>query len=142
MTGTREYRSWYHMKERCYLVANKDYHHYGGRGIKVCDEWRDSFESFYRDMGTCPSPKHSIDRIDVNGNYCKDNCRWASVRTQRFNIRMKSNNTTGHTGIFLTANGKWMARIGKEHLGTFADKNEAILARKQAFEKESHNFSP
>lgn len=85
--GTPEYGSWAHLKERCSNPNCKDWPDYGGRGISVCARWRDSFANFLADMGPRPSPQHSIDRIDVNGNYEPDNCRWADPLTQRRNRR-------------------------------------------------------
>jgi len=85
LTYTPEYRSWCHMKGRCYCPNDSRYHRYGGRGIKVCDRWLNSFENFYKDMGPRPSPKHSIDRVDNNGNYEPSNCRWVTVKTQNSN---------------------------------------------------------
>lgn len=87
---TTEYRSWSHMKERCLNSKCHAYKHYGGRGISVCPEWVNDFSKFFLDMGKKPSDKHSIDRIDVNGNYCLENCRWATMAVQNKN---RSNNT-------------------------------------------------
>lgn len=70
---------------RCENPNVKDWKYYGGRGIKVCLEWRESFEVFLRDMGTRPSPSHSIDRIEPDGNYEPGNCRWATPLQQRHN---------------------------------------------------------
>lgn len=82
---TPEHRCWSRMKERCYNESNKRFPHYGGRGIAVCDRWRDSFENFLADMGFRPSPKHSIDRVDNDGDYEPSNCRWATVTEQNNN---------------------------------------------------------
>lgn len=83
----REYIAWKSMKQRCYNKKNKEYENYGGRGITICDRWVKSYENFLEDMGRKPTPQHSIDRIDVNGNYEPSNCRWATPYEQRMNQR-------------------------------------------------------
>jgi hypothetical protein len=82
-----EYVSWHSMIQRCCNKNNRAYPAYGGRGIKVCEEWLQSFEAFFADMGPRGAAGMSIDRIDVNGNYTKDNCRWADKETQQLNRR-------------------------------------------------------
>ena len=82
-----EYACWVGMKKRCSNKNRSDYKYYGARGITVCKRWRDSFAAFLDDMGRKPSPKHSIDRINCNGNYSKRNCRWATASEQRRNRR-------------------------------------------------------
>lgn len=82
-----EYLAWQHMLGRCYRPAVDAYPWYGGRGITVCQRWVDDFHNFFADMGSKPSPAHSIDRIDVNGNYEPSNCRWADKKQQARNTR-------------------------------------------------------
>ena|SRR3990167_5820727 len=82
-----EYYSWSGAKGRCRNSRNKDYSKYGGRGIKFCERW-DNYKVFLADMGRKPSPDCSLDRINVNGDYCPDNCRWATTMEQNHNRRI------------------------------------------------------
>lgn len=75
------------MKTRCYNINSTQFSYYGGRGIKVCDRWLESFENFYEDMGDKPSKNHSIDRIDSEKDYSPENCRWVDNKTQIRNRR-------------------------------------------------------
>lgn len=84
-TNTALYKTWQTMKKRCGNVGYKYYH---DRGITVCERWANSFEAFLADMGPKPSKKHSIDRIDVDGNYEPNNCRWATAKEQQANRRV------------------------------------------------------
>jgi hypothetical protein len=99
---TTEYRAWSSMKERCCNPNRNNYSDYGGRGIKVCERWINSYENFLKDMGRRPSVGFSLDRIDVNGDYSPENCRWTDQKTQQQNRR----NT-----LFVEVHGKRMPAI-------------------------------
>lgn len=135
-SGTREYRSWTGMKQRCMYEGHDEFANYGGRGITVDSRWADSFENFLEDMGECPEGA-SLDRIDVNGNYTKSNCRWEYASVQGYNSRRKSTNTSGRTGVsFHKATGKWMASIGYNgkviYLGIHSRFEDAVVSRSEA----------
>lgn len=85
LSHSPEHNTWLGIRNRCNNPKVKAYEYYGGRGIRVCDEWNNSFEAFYRDMGAKPTSKHSIDRLDNNGHYCKENCKWVTVKEQANN---------------------------------------------------------
>jgi hypothetical protein len=84
---TKEYVTWQNMKRRCDNPNKKCWMDYGGRGIKVCDRWINSYENFLLDMGRKPTPFHSIDRINVNGDYEPSNCKWSTKSEQQYNRR-------------------------------------------------------
>lgn len=86
MSKTSEYKIWKLIKDRCYNPKTPNYERYGGKGITVSDEWRESFEAFYRDMGPRPSLLHSVDRMDGTKGYYKGNCRWATDIEQANNM--------------------------------------------------------
>ena len=138
----RMYELWHGVVIRCRYPSAKGYEHYGGRGISVCDRWLEpngqGFYNFLEDMGQRPDnpegwdkkkPYYSLDRIDRNKNYSKENCRWVRWLVQNTNKR----NSLKHPGVY--RNGpNWEARYrpgGKFISKTFKTKEEAIEARKQ-----------
>jgi len=128
-----EYAVWEGIIQRCTNPNSTFYEYYGGRGITVCDRWRD-FGNFFEDMGERPD-KLTIDRIDGNGNYEPGNCRWASRKDQVHHLRKFKTNSSGHTGIFHDKKSNtYRVSIGVDNktksLGSFSDLNDAIVARK------------
>lgn len=89
MTATKEHYCWLGLKQRCTNPKSRAFKYYGQRGIRVCKAWLKSFEAFLRDMGKAPTAKHSIDRINNDGNYTPANCRWATPKQQARNRRRK-----------------------------------------------------
>jgi hypothetical protein len=128
---TAEYHAWHAMVRRCHDPSDASFPHYGGRGIHVCDRWRDDFESFLADMGLRPSGEHSLDRCDNDAGYTPENCRWATRSVQQRNRRAVLR-AAGYT-----RNGKgWRAQIqinGRPIvLGNFGTKAEARSVYRQA----------
>ena len=136
LSKTTEYATWCHVNARCSNQNEKSYKNYGGRGIKVCDRWRDSFENFISDMGTKPETNMSIERIDNDGDYCLENCKWGTAFEQARNKRTNSNNRIGIKGISFKKDNTYVARIhtdGKSvYLGTFDVLKDAVAARQEA----------
>jgi len=108
VSKSKEYATWVGIRARCFNRNNPAYHNYGGRGIAVCDQWM-TFETFFADVGPCPSPAHTIDRIDNDGNYEPGNVRWATRTEQARNRR---------SSVILEFNGKrqtigqWATEVG------------------------------
>jgi hypothetical protein len=82
-----EYRSWESMRDRCNNPQSRYYKNYGGRGIKVCNRWLHNYKNFLSDMGRRPSHEYTLDRINNDGNYSPNNCRWTDWKTQNNNKR-------------------------------------------------------
>jgi hypothetical protein len=97
LTESSEHHIWSAMLQRCTNPKHTYYHNYGGRGIRVCERWLE-FENFLADMGRRPSPRHTLDRKDNDGDYCPDNCKWSTreeqCRNRRYNVRLTINNET------------------------------------------------
>ena len=129
MYGTPTHKSWQKMKERCLSDSYREKDYYQDKGIGVCQEWIDSFEAFYADMGERPAGM-TLDRIDGSKGYFKENCRWADLTLQAYNKGMMSSNTSGRTGVHQLANGNWQAIISYY-------KERIILAYNVSFESAS-----
>ena len=104
-----EYKIWAGIKDRCLNSKTPIFRYYGGRGITVCDAWKESFEAFYADMGPRPSDNHSIDRIDNDGPYSPENCRWSGASEQANN---KRNNVFINTNGFTLTISQWAKKLG------------------------------
>lgn len=136
LSHTHEYTTWKNIIARCTKHEHKLYKYYGGRGIKVCDRWM-NFLSFFEDMGERPTSKHSIDRINNDGNYEPSNCKWSTKQEQAINRRLRIDNISGCNGVtWISKENKWDCRITVNKkvifLGEFVDLNEAIKKRKEA----------
>lgn len=146
LSSTRAYGIYLKMLSRCFDPGNIDYKDYGARGIGVSERWNAEFPqglvNFFEDMGEPPAGM-SIDRRDVNGDYCLENCKWETAQIQAFNQRRPANNRTGKTGVKHHPDGGYMASImidGKrKHLYYGHDLEKAIEIRKQA-ELEVYGF--
>jgi hypothetical protein len=131
---TPEYNSWRNMKKRCYLKSHHNYPNYGARGIIVCNRWKDNFDMFLQDMGPKPTPEHTLDRINPNGNYEPSNCRWATpmeqARTKRNAINIQPGQTYGKYTVIEEAEKKLTPSGKKDRMMkcVTADGEEKILA--------------
>lgn len=133
------YMVWKTMKARCLNPNDEKYPAYGGRGIKVCDRWLESFENFLEDMEERPSDKHSVERLDVDGDYCKSNCVWETNDKQSRNRKMVKSNTSGTTGVrFDEKMSSWVATAkslsGKDYYKSFSLKKYGDSAKALATE--------
>lgn len=120
MSKSKEYVAWKNMKARCDDINQQAYKNYGGRGITYCDEWS-SFENFYKEMGECPQGM-TLERLEVNGNYSRSNCKWASNKEQSVNRRKVTNSSSPYKGVvYSKSESKFKASARKDdkylHLG-------------------------
>lgn len=127
MNTSPEYLAWENMKARCFRRSHPHYHLYGGRGISVDESWAKSFIKFYEDMGERPGKGYSLERVDNEKGYCKENCIWTTQSKQNLNKRYKLSNTGFH-GVVKNKK-RFSARISidgvKHHLGTYDTPEEA-----------------
>lgn len=130
MSGHPLYYIWASMKARCFNSSHKSYGNYGGRGIAVCDEWRNDFKAFLDYVKSLPNynnGKFTLDRIDNDGNYEPGNVRWATWGEQVKNRRPFSNKT-GETGLYIPHK-KYAVMIRKRYIGSYHDIKSAVIAR-------------
>lgn len=129
------YATWARMKQRCNDKGDSSYDRYGGRGIKVCDIWQKSFTAFVNDMGDRPSSDYSVERMDNDGDYTPENCKWGTREEQMQNKSIPHHNVSGVLGVYEKGD-KWGANIGVDkrqiYLGTFDTVTEAAEARQKA----------
>lgn len=130
MSRTRLYKIWHRIKLRCYDSKSHRYEDYGGRGIRVCDEWRESFEAFAKwALANGYADNLTIDRRENNGNYQPDNCRWIGQQDQQTNKRKRRDSTTSYKGISRSRNGKrFYAIVQGQYLGVFDTEEQAARA--------------
>ena len=136
------YTTWKGMVQRCYYPKHSQFHYYGGKGVRVCFRWLNSFANFAEDMGMRPMGT-TIDRIDSRGWYCPDNCKWSTAKEQNANKGIRKNNK--YLQGTYPRDGKWRAKIGLDYkqiiLGTFNTEIEAHTEYLKKF-KEIHGYIP
>lgn len=126
------YFVWAQMKGRCYNKNNPEYKNYGARGIKVCEAWKQSAEFLTWAHNAGYREGLTLDRINVDGIYCPENCRWVDMHVQNANKRILTRNTSGATGVYVYKNGRkhpYQSYIGRKTIGFFDTLEDAITAR-------------
>lgn len=127
MSHRPEYHVWAAMVQRCTNKNNSSYKNYGERGISVCKSWL-NFDAFINDMGARPTPDHTIERVNNDKGYSKDNCVWATRDEQAINTRVRSDNKTGFKGVSIHGD-KFLATVQRNkkrvRIGVFSSAEEA-----------------
>lgn len=149
LTKHRLYGTWRDMITRCNNIKNNRYKDYGGRGIRVCTRWLDVV-NFMEDMSSSYVEGLSLDRIDVNGDYEPENCRWASAITQQRNTKdIQTNNTSGYRGVaYSKASKKWSSAIKINYKSIYLGLFDTAIEAAKAYETYvrlnnlEHNFTP
>jgi hypothetical protein len=137
MSSSRLYQTWQNMKSRCYYKKDRKYKNYGGRGITICDKWLNNFEAF-RDwaLSNGYTDNLTLDRINPDGNYCPENCRFITIQEQARNRTRKSKYGTG---IKKNSENSWTATMMKNGIvykeGPFKTQEEAVEAHEKLNEK-------
>lgn len=133
MSDTEEYHIWVNMNQRCENPNNDRYADWGGRGIVVCERWKDSFENFFADMGKRPSSKHELDRIENDGNYEPNNCGWVTKKQQSLNRR--SNLLIEYNGVIKPLR-SWTDELNIPYTKTWLRLKRLNWSPKEAFESQ------
>lgn len=136
---TKLYFVWAQMKGRCLNPNNHMYKHYGGRGIKVFPDWLNDFGVFNAwAVKAGYTEGLTLDRININGDYTPDNCRWANMHVQNANKRKNPRNTSGATGVYQYKNGRkhpFQAYVGTHTVGFYDTLTEAVAARQEYIQR-------